>query len=137
MSDLFQPEIATDLRAQRWVREWIEVLRSGKYPQGRERLRTTNGFCCLGVACDAFNDHIWRAAAGGSDWRYLGAGIDLPKPVMDAYRLRRPDGQYTGEGGYAASLAGDNDAGKTFAEIADLIERELEAALTAGRESDR
>jgi hypothetical protein len=137
MSDLFQPEIATDLRAQQRVREWIAALRSRKYRQGRERLRTSNGFCCLGVACDLFNDHIWRPAAGDAEWRYLGAGIDLPRPITDAYRLRRMDGQYTRDDGSAASLAEDNDAGRSFTEIAEVIERELGAALGAARESGR
>ncbi len=135
LRDLFQPEIASDLRAQRRVREWIAALRRGDHPQDGGYLRTQGGFCCLGVACDLFNDRIWRQSPTG--WSYLGVLIDLPKPVMDAYRLRRPDGQYTGEDGYAACLAGDNDSGKSFAEIAELIEAELEAALAAGREAGR
>jgi hypothetical protein len=127
MSDLFQPEIVHDHRAQQRVREWIAALRGGEYAQASGYLRTTVGFCCLGVACDLLNDLIWRQAELG--WRYLGASVDLPKPVMDAYRLSRPDGLYAKDDGYAASLAGDNDAGKSFTEIADLIERELEAEL--------
>jgi hypothetical protein len=138
MSDLFQPEIVNDLRAQERVRAWIAALRSGEYPQGRSYLRVLDGFCCLGVACNQFNDHIWRqSSAAGASWSYFGAITDLPKPVMDAYRLRRPDGLYMRDDGSTASLAGDNDAGKSFVEIADLIERELEAALAAVREVRR
>lgn len=33
--------------------QWVEALRSGKYEQGREALRTeAGGYCCLGVLCD-------------------------------------------------------------------------------------
>lgn len=32
----------------------IEALRSGKYKQCYGYLRTDDGFCCLGVACDVF-----------------------------------------------------------------------------------
>ena len=31
---------------------WIAALRSGKYEQGKYRLRVNDKFCCLGVACD-------------------------------------------------------------------------------------
>lgn len=32
--------------------KWLKFLRSGKYVQGRDSLRTSgNEFCCLGVAC--------------------------------------------------------------------------------------
>lgn len=33
--------------------KWVKALRSGKYKQGRDRLRTENNkFCCLGVLCN-------------------------------------------------------------------------------------
>jgi len=137
LADLFQPEIASDLDAQRRVREWIAALRGGEYAQDGAYLRTGSGFCCLGVACDLFNESVWRTAPDGLSWKYLGAVTDLPRLVMDAYRLRRRDGQYTKDDGYAASLAGDNDSGESFAVIADLIEAELEAALAAAREAGR
>lgn len=31
--------------------KWIEALRSGKYPQGKNSLQSAKGYCCLGVAC--------------------------------------------------------------------------------------
>ena len=137
MLDLFQPEIADDQRAQRRVREWIAALRGGEYAQGAGYLRRPEGFCCLGVACDLFDDSLWRQSEQGAGWVYLDVVLDLPKQVRDAYRVRRPDGQYTKDDGYSASLAGDNDSGKSFAEIAELIEAELEATLSAAREARR
>lgn len=32
--------------------KWLVALRSGDYPQGRNHLRSEQGFCCLGVAAD-------------------------------------------------------------------------------------
>lgn len=32
--------------------KFLAALRSGEYSQDKGRLRTVNGFCCLGVACD-------------------------------------------------------------------------------------
>ena len=137
MSDLFDPRIATDQAAQARVVTWTAALRSGRYHQVTGGLRSPEGFCCLGVACDLFNPRIWRPGPDELGWMYLGVLVDLPKPIMDVYRLRRRDGQYSQADGYAASLAGDNDSGKSFAEIADLIEAQLEAALAAGREARR
>ncbi len=35
----------------------INALRSGEYPQGHGQLRSPEGFCCQGVACDIFAKH--------------------------------------------------------------------------------
>ena len=33
--------------------DWLEALRSGRYPQGRNLLRSEDGeFCCIGVLCE-------------------------------------------------------------------------------------
>lgn len=32
--------------------KWLSALRSGKYKQGKGRLRAQDTFCCLGVLCD-------------------------------------------------------------------------------------
>lgn len=47
------------LKMRERVRElWVAALRSGKYKQGKERLRTEDGgMCCLGVLCDLFAQH--------------------------------------------------------------------------------
>ncbi len=34
--------------------KWIGALRSGKYEQGTEKLRSVSGYCCLGVLCDLY-----------------------------------------------------------------------------------
>lgn len=32
--------------------KWVEALRSGRYAQGRQRLRNGDNYCCLGVLCE-------------------------------------------------------------------------------------
>lgn len=34
---------------------WVEALRSGKYGQTSSYLYDSQGFCCLGVLCDLYN----------------------------------------------------------------------------------
>jgi len=34
------------------AQKWVKALRSGKYKQGRNRLRKKDRFCCLGVLCE-------------------------------------------------------------------------------------
>ncbi len=57
---------------------WIAALRSGRYKQARNTLRTRHGsrhaYCCLGVLCHLaqkegigkFEDKVFRDAEGGS-----------------------------------------------------------------------
>lgn len=43
-----------------WRRKWSKALRSGKYKQGKGRLKDSEGrFCCLGVACDLADPKGW------------------------------------------------------------------------------
>ena len=44
------------------MKNWVDALRNGEYPQTNKRLfdTHTNGFCCLGVLCD-----ITKEQAGG------------------------------------------------------------------------
>lgn len=46
-----------------WKARWLEALRSGKYQQGKYRLRDNadgaDRFCCLGVLCDTYDPNGW------------------------------------------------------------------------------
>jgi hypothetical protein len=95
--------------------QWIEALRSGKYKQCQGRLTKDGNYCCLGVAAEVGGYIIDEEAdailsPGGIRWGYatyaaLG-GFGLKPPARDR-------------------LISMNDGGKTFAEIADFIERRL------------
>ena len=41
------------------IQSWISALRSGKYNQDRSHLKTTYGYCCMGVACDISGQGQW------------------------------------------------------------------------------
>jgi hypothetical protein len=108
--------------------KWVEALRSGKYSQTQHVLRNENGMCCLGVLADIVDPEGW--ARDGEDWEHHKC-IDLPAAdFCEQVGLPVPHNPYD----YldekmpvviTTRLAGMNDSGQTFAEIADVIEKEL------------
>ena len=40
------------------VPKLIADLRSGKYKQGQDRLRRNDELCCLGVACEVYQEEV-------------------------------------------------------------------------------
>ena len=119
----------TDLTAKEWRRKWVEALRSGKYKQTTGTLRDRDGFCCLGVLCDISKTGEWVKDDGG--WRYEGYTDVLPKPVQQLVGLRAQNGNISrSTEPELEGLSEMNDAdGKSFAEIADVIEAEPEGLL--------
>lgn len=112
--------------------KWLEALRSGKYKQGDRYLRRRTsekgeGFCCLGVLCDIMQPEGWRDhspdaqdvivgfAGGGSEVVGVFQGYP-PAALLDQAGL---------DVDTSRELARLNDQGRTFAEIADIIERDL------------
>ena len=143
MSHLFRQAIKTDPAAQDRVRSWTADLRSGKYEQGfgtlRQSSRTVEGeyaYCCLGVAC-------LHPDAIVLDFT-LSAYNLLPPDVVSLYCLTDNCGTFVIDDasslrlptflpvvGGGCSLAAMNDDGRRpFSEIADVIEYELNLALT-------
>lgn len=106
------------------AKKWVAALRSGEYKQAKKSLRTDEGYCCLGVACEIavkaglpvtvhFIDKKGFCSYDG------GVGV-LPEGVMHALRFKSVDG-YTEK--LQKSLTTLNDIENlTFAEIADYIE---------------
>lgn len=109
------------------LRRWVDALRSGKYKQARGRLKTDDGYCCLGVLCDVSGSGTWarpkydkrRSAAHyyvtGDTTRFCA----LPPSVADVVKLSANTDGSDEEFEYVRM----NDAGATFAEIADAIEK--------------
>lgn len=99
--------------------KWLDALRSGKYKQGRLRLRRGDEFCCLGVACDIYNDTKWKPSWWGSLYE-VGDGLTIDLLLngwlKDLFGLTEDNME---------TLASMNDEGKTFTEIADFIERKI------------
>lgn len=90
--------------------KWIEALRSGKYKQGRLKLRDkTDCFCCLGVLCDISGVSEWEE--NGQHYSYDGA-LCLPPSLLR--------NQLTPEAGHAL-MAMNDYSGMSFPDIADWI----------------
>ena len=102
---------------------WLNALRSGEYQQGRYALlRDVNGkeeFCCLGVLCDL------HARATG---RYWTERLDSAVLSFDGHAdlPSRATERWAGVSGASSPLANMNDKGKTFAHIADWIQKNLQ-----------
>lgn len=64
-----------------YKKRWLEALRSDKYEQGTDMLRTSSDeFCCLGVLCDIVKKDLdleWfnEPFAG---WHFADADTDIP-----------------------------------------------------------
>jgi hypothetical protein len=99
--------------------KWLEALRSGEYKQGREALRTVdNAYCCLGVLCDIVGVE-WTFGARGAYGHY-GDTQKVAHPDKRVYEACGLDDSHEG-----TLVEMNDDAGKTFAEIADWIEVNL------------
>jgi hypothetical protein len=105
-------------------KQWLEALRSGKYLQGRDYLRSTDAFhagqscekyCCLGVLVDIAHPDKWKADIG-----YYAFVYDMNwVGVLGGW------GTEIGLGELQDTLIKMNDNGSTFAEIADWIEANI------------
>lgn len=105
--------------------KWIEALRSGKYKQGRNVLRSSNDrFCCLGVLCDISGQGQWKGESCGCEAGYYyyerngqpaeSEGITLPVFVKHFANIEDKDQEV---------LMGMNDHDNiSFDEIGDWIE---------------
>jgi hypothetical protein len=126
--------------------KWLSALRSGNFKQTREKLTANNrqSYCCLGVLCE-----LYRQETGNGRWKvnenydgnydnnkyaFLGADCMPPDEVIKWAGLPAdsqndvPVGERPrkwGHGVETVTIAGLNDDGKSFAEIADIIESKL------------
>ena len=117
-------------------RLWVKALRSREYRKGSGRLRSRSEgnpeerFCCLGVACDVYQNHVldenaWNYGptpgnlSGRKSYTFMGEPFGLPAAVQKWLGLKTDSGAVKGMSG---SLLIKNDSGYTFEEIAELIE---------------
>lgn len=107
---------------------WVAALRSGKYRQGKMQLRTAEGMCCLGVACEISNLGEWDGDGGYCTPADHYDRMILPAEVRDWLGLRSADGKF-GQG-HERRLTVMNDGGASFDKIADKIDAEPEGLLT-------
>lgn len=118
---------------QQFKREWTAALRSGKYEQAQGRLCDLDGkHCCLGVAYRVQPDVIEIPYDYGTsfaltppDADHLGGVAFLEDEMLARIGVVQfeADGEtHTAEYEALWECAHSNDAGKTFAQIADYID---------------
>jgi len=108
---------------------WVDALRSGEYKQGTGKLARRGEFCCLGVLCElAIKNGIDLKVGKYGHWddiiTYNGADISLPDVVKEWAGMNSTSGVYGDQSG--EHLSDQNDRGKSFLQIADLIEEKVE-----------
>jgi len=125
---------------------WLDKLRSGKYEQGIGFLHTLAGgsdgtetFCCLGVLCEAAKEAGVVRAEKGSLSNTVYYGVDgeddqfywdkddsvLPESVQEWAGLKDSNPQIMDKEISSWNDGDGDEAGASFAEIADLIEVNL------------
>jgi hypothetical protein len=108
--------------------QWITALRSNEYNQTQGSLRTSEGYCCLGVLCDLYvKEHDveeWNVGPHGS-YAFKGEPNILPNCVIEWSGLNDANPYVLSFHDDMLSLANMNDCGKTFGEIAQVIEEQL------------
>mgnify|MGYP005811384871 CR=1 FL=1 len=109
---------------------WIQALRSGEYEQGIDYLNYRGKLCCLGVACEVFikqGGTLSRSTNENGVIEYHGlptsmrTSLELPTAVQAWLNLNTPLGDFP-EDFPGESLAALNDDGRTFEDIANVIE---------------
>jgi hypothetical protein len=100
--------------------KWVEALRSGKYEQGKNTLRSGNDrFCCLGVLCDVLQVPNTMVVGMDDEENYLYEGSDACLPE----RIRKMVGIWHRDQSKLIDLNDTENA--SFLEIADWIEKNL------------
>lgn len=99
--------------------KWLKALRSGEYEQCHDRLSDGEGYCCLGVAAKVINgldDRTIQCAGSLPEAKWVHEWfVPIPTLSWEDNWARNPRAK-------GLALSSMNDAGMTFAEIADVIE---------------
>ena len=126
-------------------KKWIDALRSGWYDQGSEKLRSDQGYCCLGVLCDLYTQETkmvgWEFRGYDENehlpqdyWYFDGESEFLPESVKEwaGFNVNNPsvrvdvtDNDDEDNWFYTDEIANLNDSGYTFNELSELIEQQF------------
>lgn len=108
--------------------KWLEALRSGEYKQTKSRLKNENSYCCLGVLSDLFIKETKTGEWDNDDSFVMNnecKNINLHYKVVEWAELLNSNPDCKTKEGESSSLAEENDSGKSFEEIADIIEEQF------------
>ena len=119
---------------------WLKALRSGKYKQGKQTLRTKDGeYCCLGVLCDLYAKSV-EGKSKKAKWFKTSYGIwqfnpgrraekneaVLPPAVIKWAGIGSSNPSLVGKDGKSKRASTWNDAERVgFKGIANRIEHSL------------
>jgi hypothetical protein len=107
----------------------LKALRSGKYTQTTGALQDRTGYCCLGVMCDIY-EKVTGEGVRRYPYNFIEGGNLTKHPQVEKWvGLMGPFGGFMNRHKGYVSLAGLNDNGSTFSQIADFIESEPEGLL--------
>lgn len=75
-----------------YLTKWLEALRSGEHQQGKGRLKSDQGYCCLGVLCEASGKGEWEYDLECNSFTYVESPYDIqsayaPKSLLDELEL--------------------------------------------------
>jgi hypothetical protein len=97
---------------------WIADLEKNP-PQTRAQLFDGYGYCCLGRLCLLAGVQPEKRYGSLREFTFEGERTVLPTSVMEWAELASQNGEYFD--GITKYLSSDNDDGKTFPEIAQII----------------
>lgn len=110
--------------------DWIAALRSGEYKQAQGRMYNEfqDAYCCLGVACKLAGvplEILSTPQAKSSSFNFLGK--EEAKQMYEMLGVHRTPidrrfGLSSKDYNSTYVLASRNDAGQSFADIADFLE---------------
>lgn len=98
------------------VNQWATALRSGRYSQGYNRMKSARGYCCLGVP------HVINGLSCSKDWE---GHVMTYLPDPGRFHMGSNNGGiiYRKHGvEYNTCLASINDCQIDFKTISDIIE---------------
>ena len=114
------------------MKKWVKALRSGQYNQTEGALARhrngEDGFCCLGVLCNIMQEETGKLNViyGGNTYRFNDEEGTLPKAVRIWAGMENESGYFKYKNGKAGELTDLNDNGKSFKQIANVIEKNCE-----------
>lgn len=107
---------------------WVKALRSGKYKQGKGKLKNTddNSYCCLGVLGEINgidSEHLERSGLLNGDTKTKCGIKDSSGQPYRSDKVSVPIKIKTKNKSEFACLTYANDDGATFEQIANWIEK--------------
>ena len=117
---------------------WADALESGEYEQGTEYLCRDGRYCCLGVACEVFEEEagLSRTVGAAKIVAWNGSQKAVPKDLGSLLGLSGLLGERLIFDPSCRSLAGLNDEGTPFKVIARLLREEPENWFTWAQEDE-